>query len=394
MSSCQDYAWGIPPKDAQIKNLLVTNSAVVCDLTAVKGGGGDVTGTVVTLAPVGGDGATNKPVSLEDGGATTIPQYPLWMDGSEWVVDEIQCLQREDNVITVCNIDSPVDLSVLGPLIAPGADKVVLCLSGDSTLGSQAILSCTNTTQTTTLKAPDGNLLDGTSTTKRGSTLVIQSGAAGTTGDNEAGKVVVLGGINNNIYLGPGGAGQSGTVYIGSSDYKCPSHLGSSDHPTIIGLVPGSPSYYLANSGIYATDMAGTLSVSYFAPPFGSNPQVPNTDLVSVQFLEVYNAIPRAIILSPLNGDAWNAQFIVSSVSTTAFILQHSAVKVYVGGSGGGANAYTAQKGYRWINVGTSTTNNGIYPITSPPSAFPDTIDLTGLVGGSWTAQLAYLVIE
>ena len=399
-TACEDYSWGLAPRDSQVNNLVVKDHAVICDLTAAIGGGGGGIGgltTVVTAFPLEGDGSATNPVTFVDGDVGALnPEYPIWTNGNAWTITELQCLERKDNVITLCNSESPVDLSVLGPLLTPGSDGVVLCLSGDSTLGSQCTLTCNETTRTVTLKAPDGNLLNGTATTQDGSSVVLENS------NNPGGGIFLLGGTyggvsptkRSNIFLAPNQNGNYGAVYIGNVAFDSPSHLGSlqSTAPTI-ARSGGAASYYVVSTPVVCTDMAGQISLQYV--PDG--PQTRNADLVTVTFHKQYNGTPRAVLLSPMNADGWNAALVVGILTGNGFTLRQTGVKVYNDGSGGGGNLYPPNPGFRWVNLGIvfDLNNTGIYPVQSPPSANGDTIDLNGLGAGStWTATVSYLVIE
>ena len=389
-TSCRDLSWGKPPRDAQVSNVLVTDHATVCDLTAAKGGGGGGGGAPVIASPLTGSGTASSPVTLAEGDATMIPQYPLWTNGNQWTVDELQCLERESNVVTVCNTSNPIDLSILDPLVTVGSDGVVLCLAPSFDPSSAGVVVCDQTERVVLVQTADAV----------NSSLVLQSGDSGTTGDPGAGKIVLLGGHyagtdstkTSNISLAPSRSAGSGTVYIGSSVLDRCSHLGSSQFgTTTVALAPGADDAYAVFSTL-CTDMAGRFTIDY-NPTVGTTIQQPNTDIAVITFAKPYDPAP-IVILRPMNADAWNAQCIVSSVTGTSFNVQHTAVKVGNDGPAGAANAYPPNGGTRWISLGGSSASTSIYPVSSPPSANSDTIDLAGFGGGRWFATYYYLVIQ
>jgi hypothetical protein len=392
MSTCISFANGLVPKDKLLSNITVTDTAALCNIVT-KSKSNTIIEGVNTLLPINGDGSETDPITVKRGNSS-IPEYVLWEDGTTWNISELQTLERADNVITIVNSNSVVDLSTLTSFLSvPNAS--IFVLSASSALNDQVIISSNSSVRLLTIQPPNGDGIDGSLFTAAGSSVSILAGNAGTTGVQSGGHVTISAGSNASINGSPGtvtlssgqglqasliqfpnlilfpGITPSGTkgstVFIGGpiDGTDSASHLAVGGKPPVVGPIADGYSV-TAISGQY-TDIAGQLSVEFIGGLF---PQIGT--IVRLTFAQPFIDPPATVFVTPLNAVA--AQACISGNATDTELI------FYV------QNIYV-------LNGGNSTWKN-VLRNTLAPFAFNPGAGDTAVNAWPGPALFSYLVVS
>jgi hypothetical protein len=341
MSSCPTN--GLIPKDAAYSNLTVTEITALCNLAAktISGGGDNSSsgGVVHVIDPLVGDGSITDPITLKDGTGSVIPQYLLWEDGTAWNVIELQSLERSDNIVTISNSNSPVNLSSLASLLtSTTASKLIL--SASSALNDQVIMAYDSGNRTMNIDAPDGNDLDGTVITASGESISLFAGNSGSTGGTSGGDILISGGqsttLPGTVTIKGGDSTNTSTstgdivllpgrtlstyfatsVFIGDNGTSTVGHLGSGGTYSILDSKSVS-GYTISGPSQLNTDMTGYISIQFTGG--GGASQVADTGLLQVTFSRPFTQTPRAVMIFNKNAIAANAGIYATAITITEF---------------------------------------------------------------------------